>query len=102
MVVFWVQGNLSKPSNTPGKKATFTITAATDGVAGGLTTGGIGGIGSTNGGKGGDLGQDGTSTGSLDSKKRQLPPLGGKAGNYLKGKTYATWLKTGDVRGNIA
>jgi hypothetical protein len=93
------RGTYVNTATPPGKKPTFTIVAANNGIAGGLTTGGVGGTGSNNGGKGGDLGQNGTSTGSLDSKKRQLPPLGGNAGCYLKGKTFATWLKTGDVRG---
>ena len=88
--------NITAP---PGKKPSFVIGSATAGVGGGLTIGGIGGTGS---GKGGDIGQAGTSTGVVDSKKTQLPPLGGAAGRYLNGKSFATWLKTGDVRGNVA
>jgi hypothetical protein len=86
----------------PNKKPKFIIGNASSGNAGGLTIGGIGGTGAYRGGKGGDIGQDGTSTGTIDSKKKQLPPLGGKAGNYLNGKSYATWLQTGDVRGKLA
>jgi hypothetical protein len=86
----------------PGKKASYTVGTATNGIAGGLTTGGVGGTGAFIGGKGGDIGQAGTSTGLIDSKRTQLPPLGGAAGRYLNGRSFATWLKTGDVRGNIA
>lgn len=85
----------------PRKKRTFLIGSADNGVGGGLTTGGNGGTGANTGGKGGDLGQAGTSTGLIDSRRNQLPPLGGAAGKYLNGSSYVTWLKTGDVRGNI-
>lgn len=91
----------SKTTGGSGGNAGIAITAfANQGTA--LPNGKTVDITSNNGGSGGDLGKSGTSTGLVDSRRNQLPPVGGKAGKYLKGKFFANWVKRGNVLGNIS
>ena len=101
-------GTYTVPITPPGKTPSFSIHDGSIGNSGGLTTGGSGGSGwnpvtnTGSGGNGGNIGLPGVSTGTVDVRNTQYPPLGGKAGNYVNGHSYITWLQTGDVRGNLA
>lgn len=84
---------------------------ATIGNDGSFLSAGIGGTGYTSGGNGGLLGQQGTSTGKIDSGGIAYPPFGGLAGYAIRGKSFLTSITTtvanssnlkGDVRGKIS